>query len=47
MQKLIEAEVLKRTGNNETPEQKAIRELQEKLDNLEDMSTIPIHFSSH
>lgn len=35
MQKLIEAEVLKRTGNNETPEQKAIRELQEKLDNLE------------
>ena len=30
MQKLIEAEVLKRTGKNETPEQKAIRELQEE-----------------
>lgn len=32
MQKLIEAEVLKRTGNSETPEQKQIRELQERLD---------------
>lgn len=28
MQKLIEAEVLKRTGDNETPEQKKIRELE-------------------
>lgn len=35
MPKLIEAEVLKRTGENETPEQKAIRELQDKLDNME------------
>lgn len=35
MQKLIEAEVLKRTGNNETEEQKAIRELKEKLENME------------
>lgn len=32
MQKLIDAEVLKRTGKNETPEQKQIRELQERLD---------------
>lgn len=32
MQKLIEAEVLKRTNPVETPEQKAIKELQEKLD---------------
>nr|DAU23943.1 MAG TPA: capsid scaffolding protein [Caudoviricetes sp.] len=32
MQKLIEAEVLKRTGKNETPEQKEIRELKERLD---------------
>ncbi len=32
MQKLIEAEVLKRTGKDETPEQKQIRELQERLD---------------
>lgn len=35
MPKLIEAEVLKRSGDNETPEQKAIRELQTKLDNME------------
>lgn len=35
MQTLIEAEVLKRTGKNETPEQKALRELQEKFDKLE------------
>lgn len=34
MQKLIEAEVLKRTGKNETPEQKAIRELQEQLEGM-------------
>ena len=39
MQKLIEAEVLKRTGKNETPEQKAIRELQEKLSNMEKEKT--------
>lgn len=32
MQKLIEAEVIKRTGKNETPEQKEIRELKERLD---------------
>ena len=32
MQKIIEAEVLKRTGKNETPEQKEIRELKERLD---------------
>ena len=32
MQKLIEAEVLKRTGKNETPEEKEIRELKERLD---------------
>lgn len=32
MQKLIEAEILKRTGKNETPEQKEIRELKERLD---------------
>ena len=32
MQKIIEAEVLKRTGKNETPEQKEIRELTERLD---------------
>ena len=32
MQKLIEAEVLKRTGKDETPEQKEIRELKERLD---------------
>ena len=32
MQKIIEAEVLKRTGKNETPEQKEIRELRERLD---------------
>lgn len=35
MQTLIEAEVLKRTGKNETPEQKALRELQEKFEKLE------------
>ena len=34
LEKLIEAEVLKRTGKNETPEQKAIRELQEQLANM-------------
>ncbi|CUP74501.1 DUF4355 domain-containing protein [Clostridium baratii] len=39
MQKLIEAEVLKRTGNNETEEQKAIRELKEKLENMEKEKT--------
>ena len=32
LQKLIGAEVLKRTGKNETPEQKEIRELKERLD---------------
>ena len=32
MQKIIEAEILKRTGKNETPEQKEIRELKERLD---------------
>ncbi|WP_338627511.1 DUF4355 domain-containing protein [Clostridium baratii] len=32
MQKLIEAEVLKRTNTEETPEQKKIRELTERLD---------------
>lgn len=35
MQKLIDAEVLKRTGDNETPEQKQIRELKEQFANLE------------
>lgn len=39
MQKLIEAEVLKRTGNNETEEQKDIRELKEKLENMEKEKT--------
>lgn len=39
MQKLIDAEVLKRTGKNETPEQQAIRELQEKLTNMEKEKT--------
>ena len=34
LEKLIEAEVLKRTGKTETPEQKAIRELQEQLANM-------------
>ena len=34
LEKLIDAEVLKRTGKNETPEQKAIRELQEQLANM-------------
>ena len=32
MQKIIEAEILKRTGKNETAEQKEIRELKERLD---------------
>ncbi|MDU5038426.1 MAG: DUF4355 domain-containing protein [Clostridium perfringens] len=35
MPKLIEAEILKRTGETETPEAKAIRELQQKLDAME------------
>ncbi|HHD2716924.1 TPA: DUF4355 domain-containing protein [Clostridium perfringens] len=35
MPKLIEAEVLKRTGETETPEAKAIRELQDKLNTME------------
>ncbi|EGT3637726.1 hypothetical protein HMPREF3081_06990 [Clostridium sp. HMSC19D02] len=35
MQTLISAEVLKRTGANETEEQKAIRELRESLNKLE------------
>lgn len=35
MQTLINAEVLKRTSTNETEEQKAIRELNQKLDRLE------------
>ncbi|HBF0595575.1 TPA: DUF4355 domain-containing protein [Clostridioides difficile] len=35
MQTLISAEVLKRTGANETEEQRAIRELRESLDKLE------------
>lgn len=35
MQKLIDAEVLKRTGDNETPEQKKIRELEEQFANLQ------------
>ncbi|MBM7836435.1 DUF4355 domain-containing protein [Clostridium sardiniense] len=39
MEKLIEAEVLKRTKKEETPEQKAIRELQEKLTNMEKEKT--------
>lgn len=39
MQKLIEAEVLKRTGKNETEEQKAIRKLKEKLENMEKEKT--------
>ena len=34
LEKLIEAEVLKRTGKTETPEQKANRELQEQLANM-------------
>ena len=32
LNKMIDAEVLKRTGKNETPEQKEIRELKERLD---------------
>lgn len=39
MEKLIEAEVLKRTNKEETPEQKAIRELQEKLTSMEKEKT--------
>lgn len=39
MERLIEAEVLKRTNKEETPEQKAIRELQEKLTNMEKEKT--------
>lgn len=35
MQKLIDAEVLKRTGDNESPEQKQIRELKEQFANLQ------------
>ena len=35
MQKLIDAEILKRTGENETPEQKEIRELKEQFANLQ------------
>lgn len=35
MQKLIDAEVLKKTGDNETPEQKKIRELEEQFANLQ------------
>ena len=35
MPKLIDAEVLKRSGAAETPEAKAIRELQEKLEKME------------
>lgn len=39
MQTLISAEVLKRTGANETEEQKAIRELRESLDKLKKKSS--------
>lgn len=39
MERLIEAEVLKRTNKEETPEQKAIRELQEKLTDMEKEKT--------
>lgn len=35
MQKLIDAEVMKRTGKNESPEQKKIRELEEQFANLQ------------
>lgn len=35
MQKLIEAEVLKRTGGNETPQEKKIRELEERFNKAE------------
>lgn len=35
MKKLIDAEVLKRTGDNETPEQKQIRELKEQFETLQ------------
>lgn len=35
LNKLVEAEVLKRTGKSETPEQKALRELQEKFNAME------------
>lgn len=34
MQKLVDAEVLKRTGVNETPEQKAIKEMQLELETM-------------
>lgn len=39
MQKLIDAEVLKRTGDNETPEQKQIRELQQQFEALQKEKT--------
>lgn len=35
LEKLVNAEVLKRTGKNETPEQKQLRELQEKFNAME------------
>lgn len=35
MKKLIDAEVLKRTGDNETPEQKRIRELEQQFETLQ------------
>lgn len=35
MKKLIDAEVLRRTGDNETPEQKQIRELKEQFETLQ------------
>lgn len=39
MQRLIDAEVLKRTGDNETPEQKQIRELQQQFEALQKEKT--------
>lgn len=39
MPKLIDAEVLKRTGDNETPEQKQIRELQQQFEALQKEKT--------
>lgn len=39
MQKLIDAEVLKRTGDNETPEHKQIRELQQQFEALQKEKT--------
>lgn len=39
MQKLIDAEVLKRTGDNETPEQKQIRELKQQFEALQKEKT--------